>query len=420
MNVPVPESQRPDAAAPPLRIAYVVSQFPAQSETFVAAQVAGMHARGHTVDVYTDEVGSADFALHPGAPGGAPPNILRPLRRGAAVRALAGRGEPGLVARIAGMRSWMRSLRYGAVPAVTTFRYAAAARFRTAEYDIIHAHFGPNGVKASAMRAAGVFRGRLVVTFHGHDMSQLLIERGRDEYARLFDSVDLCLPVTDRWRERLIELGCDPKRIRVQRMGVDLDRFTCPPRDRTGATPHVVTVARLVEKKGVEYAIRAAARVDRAFRYTIVGGGPERDALERLVRELGLDARVRLVGWLAPADVRALLCDADIALLPSVTSRAGDQEGLPVALMEAMAAGLPVVSTHHSGIPELVEDGVTGFLVAERDVDALAERIAQLLDEPELRRTMGRSGRERVAAQHDDAMLNDRLVELYRATLRGA
>jgi colanic acid/amylovoran biosynthesis glycosyltransferase len=181
----------------------------------------------------------------------------------------------------------------------------------------------------------------------------------------------------------------------------------------------VITVARLVEKKGIEYAIRAAALVlrDRSFRYTIVGDGPERQRLEGLIDHLGVSGSVRIIGWRGHDEVHRLLSTADAFMLPSVTAADGDEEGLPVALMEAMAAGLPVLSTLHSGIPELVRDGIEGFLVRERDVEALASRCSVLVDDPRLRAELGSAARLRIEERHDNHMLHDRLVELYRELL---
>lgn len=402
-----------------LRVAFVLSRFPAASETFVSNQLAGLIDRGHTVDVYADEAGPADAAPAAILADGLIDRVRRPVSVRDIPRAAWAALRGGRPYRLE-PRRWMRALRYGREMTLTAFRYGAAAEFRTAGYDIVHAHFGPNGLKAAAMRDGGVFTGRLVVTFHGYDLSLYLRDAGVNAYDRLFDQVDLCLPVTEHWRNRLIEIGCDPSRIRVHRMGVDPEQLGCAQSDGSPAgTANLVTVARLVEKKGIEYAIRAVARVAATTRvdYTIVGDGPERSRLEASIRELGLTDRVRILGWQSPAEVRSLLCRADAAVLPSVTARDGDEEGLPVALMEAMASRLPVVSTRHSGIPELVRDGVEGFLVPERDVGALADRFVRLADRPQERIAMGIRGRLRIEQLHDNRVLNDRLVELYRETL---
>jgi colanic acid/amylovoran biosynthesis glycosyltransferase len=144
-----------------------------------------------------------------------------------------------------------------------------------------------------------------------------------------------------------------------------------------------------------------------------------RDDLESLTRKLGVEERVEFLGWRGPEEVRELMRSADIFLAPSVTDSNGDKEGLPVVLMEALACGLPVVSTLHSAIPELVEDGSSGFLVAERNVGALVERLTYMLDHPERLVEMGRAGRSRVEKEFNIHKLNDRLLEIYSNTIKG-
>ena len=153
-------------------------------------------------------------------------------------------------------------------------------------------------------------------------------------------------------------------------------------------------------------------------RYTIIGGGPLRPELEELIRRLGLAERVTLAGPREHDAVHLTLSRAHIAIAPSVTSQEGDHAGIPVSLMEAMATGMPVVSTVHSGIPELVRDGVTGRLVPEGDVDALARALEDLIDHPLTWPAMGRAARRHVVEHFAIDALNDRLVARFRELLR--
>jgi colanic acid/amylovoran biosynthesis glycosyltransferase len=181
-----------------------------------------------------------------------------------------------------------------------------------------------------------------------------------------------------------------------------------------------VTIARLVEKKGVEYGIRAVAKLVRAklsIEYHVIGDGPLREDLRQLIQELDANDTVKLLGWKQQQEVVEILNNAHIMLAPSVTSQDGDQEGIPVSLMEAMARGLPIVSTQHSGIPELIENGVSGFLVPEQDVDALAEKLGYLIEHPEVWPEMGRAGRVYVEKHYDINKLNNQLVEIYQKLL---
>jgi colanic acid/amylovoran biosynthesis glycosyltransferase len=174
-----------------------------------------------------------------------------------------------------------------------------------------------------------------------------------------------------------------------------------------------------VQKKGIEYAIRAVAKARERHpenRYEIIGDGPLRGALEKLVAELGLKESVILHGTKDSEFIRQRMAKAHVLILASVTADNGDQEGTPVTLMEAQASGLPVLSTRHSGIPEVVLDGKSGFLVPERDVEALAERLAFLVEHPEVCRELGACGRKHIEAQFDLRQLNRDLVRIYEQT----
>jgi len=146
---------------------------------------------------------------------------------------------------------------------------------------------------------------------------------------------------------------------------------------------------------------------------TIVGDGDLRKDIEALTLKPALEDRVHLTGALPHRKVMEHLEKAHILMAPSITTPSNDQEGIPNVLKEAMATGLPVISTRHSGIPELVEDGVSGFLVPEKDAEALADRLIHLADHPEVWGEMGRAGRAKVEAEYDIDKLNDRLVGLY-------
>jgi colanic acid/amylovoran biosynthesis glycosyltransferase len=155
------------------------------------------------------------------------------------------------------------------------------------------------------------------------------------------------------------------------------------------------------------------------FRVSLVGDGPLRGELEESCERLGLSGRVSFLGARTQDEVMALLARAHLFAAPSVTGRDGDEEGIPTTLMEAMAVGLPVVATRHAGIPELVEDGVSGLLVGERDVDALAGALRTVLADPRRGVEMGAAGRARVASRFDAAATDARTVDLYRELIYG-
>jgi len=280
---------------------------------------------------------------------------------------------------------------------------------RDGGFDLVHAHFGHNGIQG--MQLARRQRLPLVVSLHGRDVTLLM---GRSRYApewwhyllgyrALFRYTSLFLAASAELRDLIIGCGCPQEKVRVHRLGVDLTRFA-PARDAPEDPPQVLMVGRFVEKKGHQYAIRAAKRVQEngvAFKLVLVGDGPLRPGCERLAMELGLQERVEFTGVLSPDQVRARLQRAALLLAPSVVASNLDRESGLISAKEASACGLAVLATHHGGLPEIVDHGTTGFLVAERDPQALAARLQALLQDPELRHRMGAAGRLKMAREYD-------------------
>jgi colanic acid/amylovoran biosynthesis glycosyltransferase len=283
-------------------------------------------------------------------------------------------------------------------------------------YHLIHVYFG--NVANRFLFLKDLLRVPLVTSFHGSDVTKYPDMWGAAIYDDLRRRGDLFLPVSGHLCQRLLALGFPPPRVQLHRVGVDLDHFK--PKDWSArpstAGPVILTVARLVEIKGLTYALEAFAEVRRRFpqaRYRIVGDGPQRDRLKQLAIELGIADAVEFLGWQNWDEVRRLYQAADLFLLPS------DEEGLPKAVVEAQATGLPVVGTLHSGISEAVQDGVTGLLVPERDAQALAEALLRLLANPQMWPEMGRQGRAFVLEHLDVRKQTRRLADLYAALASG-
>ncbi|HBE5992141.1 TPA: colanic acid biosynthesis glycosyltransferase WcaL [Escherichia coli] len=286
--------------------------------------------------------------------------------------------------------------------------------------DVFIAHFGPAGVTAAKLRELGVIRGKIATIFHGIDISSReVLNHYTPEYQQLFRRGDLMLPISNLWAGRLQKMGCPREKIAVSRMGVDMTRFSPRP-VKAPATPlEIISVARLTEKKGLHVAIEACRELKEqgvAFRYRILGIGPWERRLRTLIEQYQLEDVVEMPGFKPSHEVKAMLDDADVFLLPSVTGADGDMEGIPVALMEAMAVGIPVVSTLHSGIPELVEADKSGWLVPENDARALAQRLAAFsqLDTDELAPVVKRA-REKVEHDFNQQVINRELASLLQA-----
>ncbi len=278
----------------------------------------------------------------------------------------------------------------------------AAADFDDWKPDVVHCHFGPNGRVGSDLKNYRLTDAVLTVIFHGYDISQLPKEREAGFYGTLFKTADHIFSINEYYLEKLKELGAPMDRVSVFHMSVDCNEFSFAPRSRPSeGTIECVSVGRMTEKKGHVYLVNAFAQIikqrpDLDIRLHLIGDGQLYEEIRSLVHGLGLQDKILLHGGLQHGDVAQFLKRSHILVLPSVTASTGDMEGIPVVLMEAMAMGIPVVSSYHSGIPELIEDGVSGFLVAERDDTGLAEKILYLIDHPELWTSLTEAARRKV------------------------
>lgn len=402
-----------------MKVAFIVSQFPSATETFVQSQIVGMIEAGLEVSIFA---GKARDDLP--SPDGLKKYMLRERTMYQEIpKNKTRRFVNGLHLILQYIFKYpvpiVRSLnvfRYGSAASSLTLLYKIIPFLGKGPYDIIHCQFGTDGLQGLYIKQVVAQTAKVVTSFRGFDASKMVQERP-DLYKILFREGDLFLPVSHSLKNLIVQQGCDEAKIVVLPSGINCQNLTCSPKKVLQGKPiHVMTIARLIEKKGIAYAIEAVDKIvksGKSILYSIIGEGELRVNLEQLIKERDLKEHVQLLGWKSHEEVIRLLQDAQILIAPSVTAKDGDQEGIPNAIKEAMALGLPVIATQHSGIPELVEDGVSGFLVRERDADALADRLSCLLDHPEKWGDMGRAGRAKVERDYDMKTLNDRLVELY-------
>ena len=287
---------------------------------------------------------------------------------------------------------------------------------------IIHAHFGQEGFFCLAARRCA--RIPLVTTFYGMDASALPRQRlWRRRFQRLFHDGELFLVEGPRMGESLVSIGCPAEKVHVHRLGVDLGKIgKAPPEARIEAV--VLMYANFREKKGHVYGLRACRKIlvsHPGLKVRMIGDGLLRAEVEREIVRLGLGDRVTLLGMLPHAKCLEELARASVLLYPSVTAADGDTEGgAPVALIEAMASGLPIVSSHHADIPTVAPDGRCALLFSERDVDGLVEGLDTLLLSTQLREKMGRAGRAHVEEAHDMRKQGPRLEAVYDRVISSA
>jgi glycosyltransferase involved in cell wall biosynthesis/SAM-dependent methyltransferase len=276
------------------------------------------------------------------------------------------------------------------------------------DIDAFHVHYG--ALFNQFEHLFRYYRGFVMVSFHGYDASLSFKQHGDNCYDYLFQRADLITTPTYAMKDELVKRGCSPGKIMIHRYGIDLSRsHQC---GNSGDKTALLSVARLEEKKGLKYSITAFARCRNNLNaeYRIIGDGSLKDELMGLITELGVSDKVLLLGPKTKDDVADAMAHADVFVLTSVTASNGDCEGLPVSLIEAHASGLPVISTYHAGIPELVTDGSTGFLVQERDIEATIEKMELLIDNPGLRRQLSSNAVRKVQSDFDIHTLNDILA----------
>lgn len=359
----------------PLNILLVVSYFPKLSETFILNQVVGLLNLGHNVQVYAVkkelDIVHEDF------------------------------------------------ITYDLKDRVVYHTDSAAKKsifFNKTQFDVVLCHFGHRGYLGLELIQKYNIKAPLLTIFHGIDMSRNL-DANLHVYDDLFPHLDLALPISDFWKKKLVSLGYDAKKIQVLRMGIDCDKFPFKSCTHIQGEPvRFITVARFIEKKGIAYSLRAFAQVAQErenIEYIIIGDGPLAKDFIDFIKVLGIKDKVRLMGSKTQKEVIEIFNTAHICVAPCVTGSDGDMEGIPVSLMEAMALGLPIISTWHSGIPELVKNGVTGFLVEERNVSQMAEKMRYMVDHKELWSGMGRAGRERIEDQFNAQKQMNRLVDIF-------
>jgi len=286
-----------------------------------------------------------------------------------------------------------------------------ARRFRP---DLVHAHFASGGLSAIPLaRSLGV---PLIVTLHGADIT--VRDARSDRYKHLAESAACVICVSRFIRDRALEAGFPAEKLIVHYMGIDRELFA--PSGIPVDTRKVLFVGRLVEKKGCEYILRAMHLVQREqtdCELTIIGDGPLRPSLEELARDLKLHCDFRGV---QPAPiVRDMLQKSRVFCVPSVTAANGDSEGLGLVFAEAQSMGVPVVSTLHGGIPEIVSSEETGFLVPERAPQALAEALSTLLADESIWQRFREAAQVRIR-DHFDIRVQTHLLESIYDRLLGA
>jgi colanic acid/amylovoran biosynthesis glycosyltransferase len=399
-------------------VLYVVSRFPTVSETFVVNEWVRLAQRLRLY--FASLIESRERPIQPEAAALLPSVCFTPVLHPATIAA-----NVSLLARRPGsyVRLLLRVLRGsagrpmgGILKGFVVFWKSVRLARLVQRFGIghVHAHFINH--PATAAWIVGKLTGAsFSVTAHANDLfvgPALLEEKVRD--------AAFVVAISEFNRQELRSVADNGTPLHVVRCGVDVGAFSYRERERLR---RLLCVARLADTKGHADLIRAFELLTARFpdaSLDLVGAGPERGRLERLVRSLNLSDRVNFLGALTNKEVLERLADSDLFALAAFAERSGAKDGIPVALIEAMASGLPVVTTRISGIPELVRDGETGLLVPPRRPDLLAGALGRLMDDPALGRTLARSARAHVAREFALERETDRLAALFEGALARA
>ena len=386
-----------------LRVAYVMSRFPKLSETFVLYEMLALDDLGVEIGIYPliherEPVAHADVAR-------VRDRVYRPrpiVRTTLAALAHYARRKPGVLFGVGWQiaRGSAGSRRMLLASIATIPRAVAFARaFENARVRHIHAHFATHATTAAliAHRLTGI---PFSFTAHAHDIYV-------DQRLLCVKTAEAAFVVAiSEYNRGVIARACGQSahdKTQVVHCGVDTSLFAPPERERDGPF-RIVCVGSLEEKKGQRYLIEACRQLRAqgvAFECVLIGDGACREALVAQAAAADLTSVVRFLGGQPRDVVLAMVRDAGAVVLPSVVTGSGKMEGIPVALMEALACARAVVATRISGVPELVVDGETGLLVAQRDSAALAAALARLQSDSVLRQRLGAAGRRKVCEEFD-------------------
>lgn len=400
-------------------IAYVLQRFPSVSETFIEREIRELLRQGANLNLYALESPRRDETPHDLGADRVfyAQELLRQMPRSQWSSVLQSQPEAVL------SELWWLTIR--PLPNVRMARahlkhfsamLALVAAMRERNTVLVHAHFAyiPAALGASVARLL-----RVPFTFSGHAWDLFVKPRMLRDKVRRAAAVVTC---TEAGRAQVLRLAPEAaEKVRTIRHGVEMPTETRLSTEGAKSGPFaLLSVGRLVEKKGFDVLLRACQRLAAEgveFQCEVVGDGPLRQKLEALSTRLGLEGRVQFVGALPHAEVLDRLRAADCFCLPCRVARSGDRDGVPNVLLEAAAVGVPIVSTTCGGVPEFVEDEVTGLLVPPEDAEALAERLLGICGEPGRARTLAEAALRKVLREYNLAQNGAELLELFRSVI---
>lgn len=343
-------------------------------------------------------------------------------------RRITGAKPDNVIARVLNDRGDIQSKAAEMFNALTTSALPYRSVLHQQPLDLLHAHFAIDGLYALSLAQQKNIP--LVTTLHGFDVTvsnkDLLKSRSPAwinyliHQNKIKKQGDKFICVSDFIAQQAIRNGFPEDKIIQHYIGIDVDKYQM--RETSGEQGIILHVARLVEKKGTAVLINAIKHVkdkNAEARLVIIGDGPLLPGLKAQIAALGLEENVFFCGALPHTEVMAWMQKASMLVLPSITAKTGDAEGLGMVLLEAAVTGVPVIGTHHGGIPEAIIDERTGFLVKERNDKLLAEKISYLLNNEQKRSEMGINARAFISEKFNLSKQTLKLEKIYQELIHG-
>lgn len=406
-----------------MKIAFVLESFPSISETFILNQITGLIDKGHTVDIFASYKNINQEKVHEDI---VSYNLLEKCNfidfpKNKFFRIL----KSFLLILFNFKKNYFSILKslnffeYGKKSITLHLLYFSLYFSKIEkEYDIIHCHFGNNGILGSFLKEINETDAKIITTFHGSDITQNYNIKD-DKYNLVFKNSSICTVNSNFLMDKVVNLGCKSEKLIKLPVGVDLDFFSPENNKKIKKEKiKILTVSRLVPYKGLKYSIKAVSKIvknfpDKKIIYQIIGDGYEREFLLNLITELNMNKYIKLEGNKKRSEVKEYYNKADIFILPSISFKDGREEGQGLVIQEAQAMCLPVIVTDVGGIPEGIINNETGFLIEDKNIKEIESKVKLLITDYGRRIEMGLKGREFVKDKFNQKVLNDKLERIY-------
>ncbi|WP_460219707.1 glycosyltransferase [Psychroserpens sp. MEBiC05023] len=405
------------------KICFVLPVFPAVSETFITNQIIQLKQKGYDVVILTHKLQSIEESSQKEL-------ILKYdlLKKVIEVDyeipiSKLSRLIKGLLPIVRYLKSWVKTPNISFRHRFINLPYLLKFYGKLRHIDVFHIQFAVGSRGIAEMTENGLLNAKVVTTFHGYDAhysNENQLNSLKARYKTLFDISDFITVNTGYLVPKVIALGCDKQKIKTIPMGIDVNYFksTDVKQLPLNDVVHLISIGRLKALKGFEFAIKAVKLlIDQEVKvnYTIVGVGNLYNRLQALITQLGLDNEIQLVGKKSQDELKTLLKTHHIYLMSSITNAKGQSEAQGLVTAEAQALGLPVVAFNSGGLSETILNNETGFLVPEKNIEAYANAILKLINDPDRYQEMSNLARDFVVEKFSNELMTSRFIKLYNA-----